>query len=155
MNAPRAFLAGVVGGAVMSALMFLGRAGLGLDVDLEMLMGTVFLERGAAAWLLGLGMHLMMSGLIGVGYALAFERVTQKASAGIGAAFSVVHMLVAGPVMGGVVPLVHRLVPEQMPGPGYFLAHHGAAGVATFVVLHLVFGAVVGALYAGHVGRRA
>ncbi len=56
--------------------------------------------------------------------------------------------------MGAMIPVVHRLIPEQMPGPGFFLANHGTMGVVAFVVLHLVFGAVVGAMYAGHVTRR-
>lgn len=138
----------------MSALMFLGRAAMGMDVNLEMMMGTMFLEPGPAAWILGFAMHLMVSGLIALAYAWGFETVTKRADAGRGAAFSLVHILIAGVVMGAMIPVVHRLIPEQMPGPGFFLANHGTMGVVAFVVLHLVFGAVVGAMYAGHVTRR-
>ena len=139
----------------MSILMELGRAVLGMEMNLEMLMGTMLLGEGAAAWLLGLGMHLVLSGLIALAYAWGFETVTGRASAALGAAFGVLHIAVAGVAMGAVVPLVHRWVPEQTPGPGYFLTNHGALGAAAFVVLHLVFGAVVGALYAGHVRAAA
>ncbi|WP_412063347.1 hypothetical protein [Rubrivirga sp. IMCC45206] len=154
MNTSRAFIAGVVGGAVMSVLLFVGRL-LGMDVSIESMMGTMFLEPGTLAFVVGLVMHLMLSGLIALAYAWGFETITKRASAGLGAAFSVVHVLVAGVVMGAMIPAVHRLIPEQMAGPGYFLSNHDAMGVAAFVMLHLVFGAIVGAMYAGHVRARA
>lgn len=154
MNLSRAFLAGVLGGLIMSLGLFLGRL-MGMEVNIESLMGTLFFEPGALAWTVGLVMHLMLSGMIAVAYAWGFETVTKRASAGLGAAFAAVHILVAGLVMGAVIPAVHRLVPEQMAGPGYFMANHGAMGTVAFVVLHLVFGMIVGALYAGHVRATA
>lgn len=150
MNLSRAFTAGVLGAAAMSVLLFIGRQ-VGMDVSIESMMGTLFLPPGPTAFWVGLAMHLMISGLIALVYAWAFETVTRRASAGLGAAFALVHVLIAGVVMGGMIPVVHPLIPEQMPGPGYFLSNHGSMGTAAFVVLHLVFGAIVGAMYAGYV----
>lgn len=153
MNLSRALLGGALGGIVMSVLMFIARLVVGMDVNLEMMMGTVFLDAGPVAWLLGFAMHVMLSALIALAYSWGFETVTKRANVALGAAFSVVHILIAGVVMGGMIPVVHRLIPEQMEGPGYFLANHGTMGVIAFVLLHVIYGAIVGATYAGHVRR--
>lgn len=153
MNYSRAFLAGAFGGIVMSVLMFLGRAVMGMDVNLEMMMGTMFFDPGPVAWIVGFVMHVMLSGLIGIAYLWAFETITKRAGVAMGLAISVPHILIAGVVMGAVIPAVHRLIPEQMPGPGYFLANHGTLGIVAFVMLHLVFGGIVGAMCVGHLRR--
>ena len=112
----------------MSILKVLGRAGMGLAMTPETRMGTAVLAPGAAAWPLGLAVHRMLSGGIALAYVWGFEHVTTRASSGIGAAFSLVHVLVAGVGMGGGIPRVHPLVPEAMPGPGDVLANPGALG---------------------------
>lgn len=146
MKTGRAFMAGALGGLVMTVLTAIARA-MGMQVNLEMLLGTMFgLSPGSAAWVLGLVMHLMISGLIALLYAFGFERVTHRAGAGIGAAFSFIHMVIAGVFMG-VIPMMHPLVPEQLPAPGAFMVNMGAMGVGAFVMLHLIYGAIVGGIY--------
>ncbi|MDQ3035698.1 MAG: hypothetical protein M3Y87_25050 [Myxococcota bacterium] len=146
MKTGQAFLAGVVGGAVMTILTAIGRL-LGLDVNLEMMLGTMLLPPSAVAWIVGLAMHLLISGLIAIAYAAGFERVTHRAGASVGLAFSVIHIVIGGLFMG-LVPALHRLIPEQMAAPGAFLSNHGAVGVISFLVLHAIYGAIVGAMYA-------
>lgn len=153
MNASKAFVAGVVGGAVMSAIMFLARM-MGMDVMLEQNLGTMFLEPGTAAWIVGFVMHLLISGMIALAYAWAFENVLNRSGWQAGVMVSVVHILVAGLFMGAVMPAMHPLVPEQMAGPGWFMANLGLMGVIAFVMLHLIFGAIVGSMY-GPVRRAA
>lgn len=147
MKAGKAFVAGVVGGLVMSVIMLIAREMMGMEVRLELLLGTMFMEPGTAAWIVGLVMHLMISGLIALAYAWGFENVTHEAGAAKGALLSVVHILIAGVFMGAVLPVMHPLVPEQMPEPGYFMANLGALGIMAFVMLHVIFGAIVGAMY--------
>ena len=147
MKAGKAFLAGVVGGAAMSAVMFLAREVMGMNVKLELMLGTMLMSPGLQAWIVGLLMHLMISGLIALAYAWAFENVTHKAGVATGALVSIVHILIAGIFMGAILPAMHPLVPEQMGGPGYFMANLGAMGIMAFVMLHLMFGAIVGAMY--------
>jgi len=147
MKTGKAFLAGVVGGAVMSAIMLMARTLMGMDVKLELLLGTMIgLQPGQAAWIIGFVMHLMISGLIAIAYAWAFENVLPRANAGAGVLVSVVHILIAGVFMG-LMPMMHPLVPEMMPGPGFFMLNLGVMGLVAFVMLHVIFGAIVGAMY--------
>lgn len=146
MKAGKAFVAGVVGGAVMSVLLAIGRA-IGLNVNLELLLGTVTgMRPSAAAWTIGLVMHLVISGLIGMLYGLGFEYVARRAGALPGVVFSLLHIVIGGIVMGAI-PAIHPLVPEPMMAPGAFMSNLGDAGVIVFVVLHAIFGAVVGIIY--------
>lgn len=146
MKTGKAFLAGVVGGAVMSAVMWMARTLMGMDVKLELMLGTMFMEPGTAAWVVGFVMHLVISGLIALAYAWAFENVLHRAGAGAGALVSVVHILIGGLFMG-MMPAMHPLVPEMMPGPGFFMLNLGVTGLVAFVMLHVIYGAIVGAMY--------
>lgn len=145
MKAGTAFWAGVVGGAVMSVFLAIARA-MGMPARLEMMMGTMLLEPGTTAFIVGLMMHLMISGLIALIYAWGFESVTHRAGWLVGAGFAVIHTLIAGSVMG-MMPMMHPRMPGEMPPPGYFMANLGAMGVIAEVMLHLMYGAIVGAMY--------
>jgi len=145
MNTGRAFLAGVVGALAMSVMMALARA-MGMPANLEMLLGTMLgLEPGPTAWMLGLMMHLVAGGVFALFYAWGFENL-QTAGAGIGSLFGLGHALVAGVFMG-MMPMIHPMVPEVLPAPGPFMANLGMMGIVAEIVLHLLYGAIVGAMY--------
>lgn len=146
MNTGKAFVAGVIGGAVMSALMWMGRL-MGMPANLEMMLGTMIMEPGTTAWILGLVMHLMISGLIALIYAWVFEHVTHRAGWLVGAGFGIVHAIIGGMVMG-MMPAMHPRMPDPMMPPGAFLSNLGPMGVVAEFVLHIVYGAIVGAIYA-------
>ncbi len=147
MNYGRAFMAGVVGGAVMTAIITLVRVMGIMDVNLSMMMGSmVAASTGAGVWLVGFVMHLIISGLIAVVYAAGFEYVTHRAGWVVGIAFSLIHIVIAGMVFG-MVPRMHPLMPDQMPAPGAFMSNKGVMGVLAFTMLHMIYGAIVGGLY--------
>jgi hypothetical protein len=125
MKAGRAVAAGVVGGVAMTTLGWLVRR-LGLEMNAEMMLGTVVSSPGLTAWLIGFGMHLMISALIALAYAWGFEHVTHRAGAAVGLGFAVIHVVIAGMVMA-MIPAMHPIIPEQMPAPGPFMANMGAA----------------------------
>ena len=145
MNLSRAFMGGVLGGVTMSIGLAMGRA-MGMPANLELMLGTMVLEPGMAAFVVGLVMHLMISGLIALIYAWGFEHVTHAAGAGIGAGFGAIHAIIGGMFMG-LMPMMHSLIPESMPAPGVFMSNMGAMGVMAEIVLHVIYGAVVGAVY--------
>lgn len=87
MNGGNAFVAGVVGGLVMSGLMWLARTMMAMPANLEMMLGTMVADPGSTAWIIGFAMHLMISGAIALIYAWAFEHVTHRAAWLIGAGF--------------------------------------------------------------------
>lgn len=145
MKAGKAFVAGMIGGAVMSVLMWLGRI-MGMPANLEMMLGTIVTDPGATAWIVGFVMHLMISGSIALIYASGFEHVTHRAGWLVGAAFSIVHATIAGTVMG-MMPAMHPRMPIPVMAPGAFMSSLGVRGVVAEFVLHLAYGAVVGAMY--------
>jgi len=145
MNLGRAFLAGVVGGIVMSMGLAMGRA-MGMPANIEMMLGTMRLQPGTAAFMVGMVMHLMISGLIALIYAWGFETITHRSSALIGAGFGFMHAIIAGTVMG-MMPMMHPLMPEMMPAPGAIMSNLGMMGVLAEFILHILYGAVVGAIY--------
>ena len=161
MNFGGAFLAGVVGGAVMTAMMATGRLTGMTEMNMEMALGSMVTQAlGAGTWLLGLVMHLTLSGLIACLYAVGFEYVTRRAGWPVGVGFSVIHLIIGGLVMGmmgSFHPLMVNAPPPAPPGhlaaPGLFATNYGAMTTAAFVVLHLIFGAVVGAMYPAVRGR--
>lgn len=147
MKLGTAFVAGVVGGAAMSLLMWMARTMMDMPANLEMMLGTMLgMMPGPTAWLIGLVMHLLISGLIALIYAWGFERVTHRAGWLVGAGFGVLHAIIAGLVMG-MMPAMHPLMPEQMPPPGAYMSNLGAMGVIAEFMLHIVYGAIVGAIY--------
>lgn len=62
-----------------------------------------------------------------------------------GVGFSVIHVVIAGVFMG-VIPTMHPRMPDPISPPGAFLSNLGTLGIVAFVMLHVLYGAVVGAL---------
>ena len=152
MKVGKALIAGTVGGVAMTLLAWLARQ-MGIGMDAEMMLGTMVSSPGSAAWLIGFVMHMMLSVAIAFIYAWGFERVTHRAGAVVGLGFAVIHVILAGMVMG-MIPAIHPMIPEQMPAPGAFMANMGTTFIALFVIEHLMFGTIVGAMYGPVVSAR-
>ncbi|HJU66481.1 MAG TPA: hypothetical protein VJ596_12415 [Gemmatimonadaceae bacterium] len=152
MRAGRAVVAGLAGGVAMTLLGWLVRQS-GIELNTERMLGTMLTWPAGAAWLVGFAMHLMLSALFALAYAWGFEHITHRAGAMVGAAFAVIHIVLAGIAMT-MIPAIHPMIPEQMPAPGAFMAGMGATFVALFIIEHLLYGSIVGATY-GRVGRLA
>ncbi len=147
MNFGRAFLAGVVGGLVMTIIMAFVRATMMPEANPEMMLGTMTGSApGMATWIMGLIIHLVVSGMIALVYAVGFEYVTHRAGVLIGLGFAIIHIIIGGIVMG-LMPMMHPMIPEQMPPPGVFMSGMGAMGAGLFVLEHFIYGAIVGAMY--------
>ena len=145
MNYQRALVGGVVGGSVMTAGMAVLRA-LGTPANPEMMLGTMMLPAGGAAWVAGFMVHLTISALIALIYAWGFEHVTHRAGWTIGMTFALIHIGIGGVVMG-MIPAIQPMVPEMMPAPGMFMSGMGAIAVTAFIVEHLAYGGIAGATY--------
>lgn len=145
MKVGKAVLAGVAGGIAMTILGWLVRQ-MGMDMNAEMMLGTMLASPESGAWIMGFAMHLMLSIFIALIYAWGFERLTHRAGVVVGLKFAVVHIIIAGIVMA-VIPGVHPMIPEMMPPPGAFMSGMGGMGVTLFVVEHLMYGAIVGGMY--------
>jgi hypothetical protein len=153
MKIGRAFLGGMIGALVMTAVAGILRL-VGMPINLEMMQGSMLLGTvSPAAWVLGLVVHLIIGGVIGIVYAAIFEYAMHHASAGLGLAIGAVHAVISG-IFLAFVPALHPLVPELLPAPGVFMLSLGALGVLLFVGLHLMYGAVVGGYYGPAVHER-
>jgi hypothetical protein len=146
MKYGKAFGAGVLGAVVMTVIMAMARA-MGMPVNLEMILGTMMGgPPSAAKWVMGFIMHLMAGGIFGLIYAVGFEYLTHRADWLVGMGFGFIHSLFAGLFMA-IMPAMHPLIPEQMPAPGAFMSNLGMMGVIAEIMLHLIYGAIVGAMY--------
>ncbi len=146
MKAGQAFLAGVVGGAAMSVLMWMARTMMGMPANLEMMLGTMVADPSTTTWLIGFVMHLVLSGAIALLYAWGFENVTHRSGWLTGVSFSVIHIVIAGVFMG-VIPMMHPRMPDPILPPGAFMSNLGVMGIVAEVMLHVIYGAIVGAMY--------
>ncbi len=146
MKISRAIVAGVVGGALVLAVVGLaGRLG-GSHADLCALTGVILTGRAdAVGWLAGCAAQLAVAVTAALVYAALFEHVTRRGGALVGVAIAVPHATVAGLAVG-LLP-VARLNDAGITPPGMFLEHRGVWMVAAFVLAHLLFGTMVGLLY--------
>lgn len=147
MNAARAAWAGAIGAVVMTVIMFIARAA-GMGVNLELVLGSFFTASvDTGTWILGFVLHVLLGVIFGLVYAWVFERVLHRADWQAGVGVGLVHSVIMGVLLAFVPPL-HPIVGETITPHGAFLVNLGVIGVVAFVLLHLIYGGIVGAVYA-------
>ncbi len=146
MKLGRAAGAGIVGGVIVVAAIDVAGWITGANADLCRLAGVILTGRlDAVGWLAGAVAQFVIAIVAAIIYAAVFEGVTRRAGPLIGLAIAVPHVIVAG--LGiGFVP-AWRLIDAGIGPPGAFMEYRGPWVLATFVLAHLVFGALVGKLY--------
>ena len=173
MNFGAAVLGGLVGGAAMIAILYpmMWMIPSQMKMNLLKLLGTMFVPVGAAAYVVGMMMHAMMSVGFGLIHGALLEGVGVEsvgAALGLGVLFGLAHAVITGSMLG-VMPLMHlRMRPAQpklmpamagiAPGPdeelldppGFFGLNYPMPTVMGFFMLHIVFGVVVAGLYAAY-----
>ncbi len=153
-----AVLAGAAGGVAMSILITMMRRAGKTEMDMALIEGAMFTSDRRAAKGIGAAMHIVvMSGLvIGSIYALLFDafEVTSGNAWWVGALFGLVHGLGAGVFMA-MLPAMHPRMGAADAGgaltlkpPGLFAKNYGSATPPGVVMVHVVYGLVVGLVYA-------
>lgn len=149
MDIGSAVIAGLVATAVMTATMYMGRA-MGMPMDMPRMLGLMFSgpENTGVVYVLGLAVHFMMGIVFAIIYALAFEFLGINATWLWGAALGVVHGFAVG-LSFGMMPAMHpRMGDDQaLSAPGIFGKEYSPMMPAGVIMLHLVFGLIVGVLY--------
>jgi hypothetical protein len=142
----RAILPGVVGAVLVYAIVRLAGVLANSPSDLCQLLGSsVTAAGGLWAWLLGAVAQLVLGIVASLVYAAIFEWVTQRAGALIGVLIAIAHAVAAGLAIG-FLP-AGRLIAAGVAPPGAFMEYRGIALVSAFVIAHLAFGMLIGAMY--------
>lgn len=160
MHTGKAFGAGIIAGSIFPFAMLTGRIAELTDFNLILITGSMVTGAlNAWSYVLGLVIYFAVSGVIALIYAAAFERVTYRANMALGAGFGLVHLLAGGAVMG-FLPAIHPLLSlrplpyESLLSPGFFAMNYGSPTVIAFALLHLLYGAIVGAIYRSELRRK-
>lgn len=150
-----AILAGLIGGAVMAVIVYMGIAMMPqqMKMNIFMLLGSMALPVGAVAFVMGGMMHGVASLVFGLIHGAVFAAADiDSAEAAWGLLFGAVHWVVAGMAMG-MMPMMHRGIREgEIEAPGPFALNYPPMTAMGFLMLHLVFGVIVGALYGAWAG---
>jgi len=158
MDVGTAVIGGLVGGGAMILLIYMGMAVMPsqMKMNLLLILGTMFVPVGAAAYAVGLVLHAMMSVVFGIAHGAILD-AAEVGSAGEGAvaglAIGLTHAAIVGMALG-MMPLMHPRMatntaagPNFVTAPGFFALNYPLATVAGFFMLHAIFGIVVGAAY--------
>jgi hypothetical protein len=153
-----ALAGGLIGTAVLTTGLRLAQELGQTRMDIPFLLGSaVSADRGRAK-AIGYVLHGVSGLVFALLYAFVFWAVDESGWL-FGAALGVVHAGFAGGVLVNVLlPVVHprmgrpwsdaRETPLLEP-PGFMLLNYGGATLAITLVLHVVYGAIVGAFAAG------
>jgi hypothetical protein len=134
----------------MAALLQMGIAMMPdkMRMNLLLMLGTMMGLSGPMAYAVGLMMHLVASAIFGVIHASIFAGADIDSGEFLwGALFGLGHSVMTGIMLMGM-PMMHpEIKAGRMEAPGPLAISLGAPTAMGFVVLHVIFGALVGVLY--------
>ena len=146
--------AGLIGGAAMAAVLYMGIAIMPdqMRMNLFLMLGTMMLPAGPLAYMAGAMIHAMMSVAFGLIHAGIFAGADiESATAAWGLLFGLVHWGVVGMALG-MMPIMHRGIQRgEVPAPGFYAISLGPMTAMGFLMLHLLFGLLVGVIYSAAV----
>ena len=127
-------------------------------MDIPLLLGTAFTADRGRAEATGYALHFLNGLLFALAYGAVFAAVG-RAGVLFGVALGFVHALFAGGALVNVLlPAVHPRMGTRwsdsresplLETPGFMLRNYGRATAAVTVLLHLVYGGIVGGFAAG------
>ena len=145
-----AILAGLSGGAVMAVILYMGIVMMPqqMKMNLFMMLGSMILPVGVGAFVMGAMIHAGMSVVFGLIHGGVFAALDiSSAWAAWGLLFGVAHWAVVGMALG-MMPMMHpRMRSGEIDEPGFYALRYPPMTAMGFLMLHLVFGVTVGALY--------
>ena len=146
--------AGIIAGVIMVAILYMGIAMMSrqMKMNLFSLLGTMMLDRGPMAYVMGTMVHAGMSvgfGLVHVALFDAFDLDSSLAAWGL--LFGLVHWAIVGMALG-MMPVMHRGIRlAQVEAPGAYALGYPPMTAMGFLMLHLLYGVLVGAFYTAFV----
>ena len=126
-------------------------------IDLPFLLGTAFSRDRARAGALGYALHFLFGFVFAAGYYAIFEALGE-AGWWLGALLGVLHAAFAGTALVSILlPLVHPRMGSTfsdastaplLEPPGFLLLNYGTRTPLVMLVVHVAYGALVGAFVA-------
>ena len=154
-DAGAAIVAGIIGGVIMSVALYMGIAMMPrqMKMNLFMMLGSMMLPVGAAAFVMGAMAHAGMSVVMGLIHGAVFAAADiDSAEWAWGLLFGLVHWASVGMALG-MLPLMHpRIRSGEVDAPGFYALNFPPMTAMGFLMLHLVFGALVGVLHGAWAG---
>ena len=122
-------------------------------IDLPFLLGTALTADRVRAKAVGYGLHFAFGLLFALAYYVVFA-VLDRAGVLLGAGLGLVHALFAGSALVNVLlPVVHPRMgtgfdaagaTPLLEPPGFMLVNYGRQTLASMIVAHLLYGAIIG-----------
>ena len=148
-NIGAAIIAGVVATVVMTMVMYMGRAMMPQQMPMNILhmLGTMMTRSTGPAYVMGTMMHGVMGIVFALIHVAVFVALGLEALLAWGILFGVVHWVIAGMGMG-MMGTMHPVIRSgEMPAPGPFVKNLPMMNVMGFLMVHVIYGLVVGGLY--------
>ena len=148
-NIGAAIIAGIVATVVMTIVMYMGRAMMPQQMPMNILhmLGTMMTRSTGPAYVMGTMMHGVMGIVFALIHVAVFVAFGLEALLAWGILFGVVHWVIAGMGMG-MMGTMHPVIRSgEMPAPGPFVKNLPMMNVMGFLMVHVIYGLVVGGLY--------
>jgi hypothetical protein len=104
----------------------------GIPLHIELRLATML---GIRSEIVGLILHLLIGGGMGVFYAYVMEFMFEQGG------------VLPGLYIGALNAMVAGFIWSLFDGPGRFWSSYGPPGVIALLIVHMMFGAIVGGVY--------
>jgi hypothetical protein len=152
-----ALVGGLVGAAVLLSGLRLAQEVGWTRIDLPLILGTAFSDDRRRASAIGYAVHFVNGALFAFGYYAVFA-AAGRAGWVFGLLLGLVHWAIVSGGLLNVLPAFHPRMGTPwtdatetplLEPPGFMLSNYGRSTAAITLVLHLVYGAIVGGFAAG------
>ena len=141
---------GLVATLAMTAVLYMGIAMMPKQITMNLLymLGSMVITGKPVVYVVGAMIHIMM----GLGFAFAhvglFHAFDLESNfIGWGILFGVFHWMLVGMGMGMMKQMHPQMKSGALAAPGFFVVNYPAMTIIGFMMLHLLYGVLVGALY--------
>jgi hypothetical protein len=152
-NSPAALSAGLLAGAIMLIPIYVGRMMMPdqMKMDLLKMLGTMMMPVSGMAYGIGLMIHAVMSLVFASAHAALYQWLDIDSSlVAWGLLFGAIHWVGVGIAFGMIKASIHRGIRDgAVEAPGFFGLNLGMMTAMGVLIVHLLFGLLVGAFYEG------
>jgi hypothetical protein len=149
-DSPAAIISGLIAGAAMLVPIYLGRMMMPaqMKMDLLKMLGTMMMPVGGMTYGIGIMIHAVMSIVFASAHAAFYLWFDIEASYVTGLLFGLIHFGVTGIFFGMLAPSIHRGIKDgTVEAPGFFALKLGMMTAMGALLVHLLYGLLVGGLY--------